>query len=72
MINHPRIVHIEDYRPLIGAKAVERILKKAKSLQDLHVVNVNSTYYGGGVAELLGSMTILMNSVGVRPSFNTT
>lgn len=66
MINHPRVVHIEDYLPLIGAEALERILKKAKPLQDLHVVNVNSTYYGGGVAELLGSMTILMNSVGIK------
>ena len=66
MTNHPRVVHIEDYRPLIGAEAVERILKKAKPLQDLHVVNVNSTYYGGGVAELLGSMNILMNSVGIK------
>jgi trehalose synthase len=66
MINHPRVVHIEDYHPLIGAEAVERILKKAKPLRDLHVVNFNSTYYGGGVAELLGSMTILMNSVGIK------
>jgi trehalose synthase len=66
MINHLRLVHIEDYQPLIGAEAVERILKKAKPLRDLHVVNVNSTYYGGGVAELLGSMTILMNSVGIK------
>jgi trehalose synthase len=66
MMNHPRIVHIEDYHPLIGAEAVERILKKAKPLRDLHVVNVNSTYYGGGVAELLGSMTILMNSAGIK------
>lgn len=66
MINHPPVVHIEDYQPLIGAEAVERILKKAKPLRDLHVVNVNSTYYGGGVAELLGSMTILMNSIGIK------
>jgi trehalose synthase len=66
MINHPHVVHIEDYSPLIGEEALERILKKAKPLQDLHVVNVNSTYYGGGVAELLGSMTILMNSVGIK------
>jgi trehalose synthase len=66
MINHPRVVDIEDYSPLIGEEALERILKKAKPLQDLHVVNVNSTYYGGGVAELLGSMTILMNSVGIK------
>jgi trehalose synthase len=66
MINHPRVVQIEDYSPLIGEEALERILKKAKPLQDLHVVNVNSTYYGGGVAELLVSMTILMNSVGIK------
>lgn len=66
MINHPRVGRLEDYEPLIGAEAVDRILTKAKKLQDLHVVNVNSTYYGGGVAELLGSMTILMNQVGIR------
>lgn len=66
MMNHPRIVHIEDYEPFVGAETVERILKKARPLQDLHVVNVNSTYYGGGVAELLGSMTILMNSIGIK------
>ena len=41
-------------------------MKKAKPLCDLHVVNVNSTYYGGGVAELLGSMTILLNSIGIK------
>ncbi len=66
MLNHPRLVQLEDYEPLIGAAAVDRILAKARKLQDLHVVNVNSTYYGGGVAELLGSMTILMNQVGIR------
>jgi len=66
MINHSRIVRIEDYEQFVGAETVERILKKARRLRDLHVVNVNSTYYGGGVAELLGSMTILMNSVGIK------
>jgi hypothetical protein len=66
MLNHPFIVHVEDYEKFIGAQAVERILKKARPLQDLHVVNVNSTYYGGGVAELLGSMTILMNTLGIK------
>ncbi|WP_449244039.1 glycosyltransferase [Desulfobacca acetoxidans] len=66
MINHTRIVRIEDYEEFIGAETVERIIRKASSLRDLHVVNVNSTYYGGGVAELLGSMSILMNSVGIK------
>jgi len=61
-----RIVQVEDYEKLIGRQAVERIRKKAQSLQGLHVVNVNSTYYGGGVAELLSSLTLLMNSVGIK------
>jgi trehalose synthase len=54
------------YEPFIGGAAVERILGKATALRDFHVVNVNSTYYGGGVAEILSSLTLLMNSAGMR------
>ena len=61
-----RITQIEDYEPLVGAETIERIKRKAKRLQHLHVANVNATYYGGGVAELLTSLTLLMNSVGVK------
>ncbi len=61
-----KIVQIDDYKPLVGAAAVERLKKKAKSLQDIHVVNINSTYYGGGVSQLLSSETLLMNSLGIR------
>ncbi|OCC24226.1 glycosyl transferase family 1 [Croceicoccus estronivorus] len=57
---------VESYEPLIGGETVERILAKAERLHDLHVVNVNSTYYGGGVAEILGSLTLLMNGAGIR------
>ncbi|MBI1213455.1 MAG: glycosyltransferase [Alphaproteobacteria bacterium] len=57
---------IHDYEPLVGAQVVERLLKKAAKLCDLHVVHVNSTYYGGGVAQLLSSLTLLMNDVGIR------
>lgn len=39
-----RLISVEDYQPLVGAEAVERIVKKAARLRDLHVVNVNSTY----------------------------
>jgi trehalose synthase len=66
MIRHQRITQIEDYEKLVGGETIERIQKKARSLQHLHVVNVNSTYYGGGVAELLTSFTLLMNSVGIK------
>ncbi|MGQ9920162.1 MAG: glycosyltransferase [Desulfobacca sp.] len=59
-------VTIEQDEPFIGSEAVARIRDKGRKLRDLHVVNVNSTYYGGGVAELLGSMTTLMNSLGIK------
>lgn len=61
-----RLTSVDEYESLIGAETVERILMKAEKLRDLHVVNVNSTYYGGGVAEILSSLTLLMNVAGIR------
>jgi len=61
-----RIQTVEDYEKLIGARDVERIMKKVHALKDIHVVNINSTFYGGGVAELLSSLTLLMNSSGIK------
>ena len=66
MLRHPKIKHIDDYEEFVGSETIERLRKKAKGLQHLHVANVNSTYYGGGVAELLTSFTLLMNSVGIK------
>jgi trehalose synthase len=65
VLNYQRVTHIEDYEPHVGSETIERILKKARSLRHLHIANVNSTYYGGGVAELLSSLTLLMNSAGI-------
>jgi len=61
-----RLRHLKDYKSLIGEESINRIEKKAKYLQDFHVVNVNSTYYGGGVSQLLSSLTLLMNSLGIK------
>jgi len=63
---HHTIKSIHDYKPFIGEEKVGQIRQKAKKVQGLHVANVNSTYYGGGVAELLTSLTLLMNSVGIK------
>ena len=63
---HGHLMHVVDYEPLIGAEAVDRIQHKADALNGLHVAHVNSTYYGGGVAELLDSLTLLMNGVGIK------
>ncbi|TLD40354.1 MAG: Trehalose synthase [Candidatus Jettenia ecosi] len=61
-----RLVKVEDYEVIVGSEKVERVREKAKLLQDLHVVHVNSTYYGGGVAEILSSLILLMNSTGIK------
>jgi trehalose synthase len=61
-----RIVTVEDYEQYIGPEALERIVRKAEDLRDWHMVHVNATYYGGGVAELLGSVSLLMNTLGIR------
>ncbi|MBW2039808.1 MAG: glycosyltransferase [Deltaproteobacteria bacterium] len=66
MMKHQKMVQVEDYEQFVGAETIERIRDKAKPLQDLHVANVNSTYYGGGVAEILSSLTLLMNSLGIK------
>ena len=60
-----KITRIEDYAPYIGVEAVERIQHKAEALRGLRVAHVNSTHSGGGVAEILASMTLLMNSAGL-------
>jgi trehalose synthase len=61
-----KIVRVDDYRELVGDETVDRILEKAETLKDLHVVHLNSTYYGGGVAELLSSLILLMNDAGIK------
>lgn len=61
-----RINTVEDYEPFVGSETVERILTKARGLQNRHIVHVNSTYYGGGVAELLSSFVLLINSLGIK------
>jgi trehalose synthase len=59
-------VNIEDYAPLIGDEALERILHKAHRLRDLRVLHLSSTFYGGGVAEMLSSVTLLARSLGIK------
>jgi trehalose synthase len=45
---------------------VERILRKTQRVRDLHVVHVSSTFYGGGVTEILTPLTLIMNAQGIE------
>ncbi|MGD8229364.1 MAG: glycosyltransferase [Desulfobacteraceae bacterium] len=66
MIEENKIVRLQDYEPLVGGEAIDRVREKAESLKDLHVAQINSSYYGGGVAELLSALTLLLNDLGIK------
>lgn len=65
-LGEDHLTQLDDYEKFIGAEAVDRIYEKAQPLKDYHVANINSTYYGGGVAELLSSLTLLIDCVGLK------
>jgi len=56
---------LEDYREIIGVKVIGEIHRKARNLYGKHILNINSTYQGGGVAEILNSLIPLMNNIGI-------
>ena len=64
--NGPLPDHADRRLRTARCKTVERIRQKAAKLKGLRVANFNSTYYGGGVAETISSLTLLMNSLGLR------
>jgi trehalose synthase len=66
MDGHLRPLRIEQYEELVGTDTVARIVDKARRLSGLRVVNISSTFYGGGVAEILSSLTLVQRSLGIR------
>ncbi|MHA1361284.1 MAG: glycosyltransferase [Candidatus Freyarchaeota archaeon] len=56
---------LEDYRKIAGDTAISMIHRMASRLYGKRVININSTYQGGGVAEILESLVPLMNDAGL-------
>jgi len=61
---------LDEYEPLIGAAATERIFRKAEGLRTQRVAHVSSTYYGGGVSEILTPLTLMMNASGIETGWS--
>ena len=57
---------ITDYESILGREEVEAILREASEIRGLKITHVNSTHFGGGVAEILHNIIPLMNSVGLK------
>jgi len=59
------MLSLEDFRTIVPDKTLAEIYARARGLYGKHIVHINSTYQGGGVAEILHSLVLLMNDVGI-------
>ena len=48
---------LEQYEPLIGLERQSASCKKADRVGSAHLAHVSSTFYGGGVTEILTPLT---------------
>lgn len=62
---------VGDYIDIVGAETISKIYKKANKLYGKRIANVNATFLGGGVAEILGRMVPLMNEIGLDAEWRT-
>ncbi len=59
-------VRLEDYREVAPAGAVDFLYRLSERVKGMSMLNVNSTKYGGGVAEILHRLIPMLNEVGVQ------
>jgi trehalose synthase len=60
-----KINNLSSYAAIVGKPELNKICAEAEKLSGKHITCVNSTYQGGGVAEILNSLVPLFDQVGV-------
>jgi trehalose synthase len=60
------MINLQSYEAVVGHREVDRLRQLAARLQGMHLVHVNSTRTGGGVAEILRWMVPLMQELGLH------
>ena len=70
IFHHPR-AKIQDYVPVVGRSTIEELRALAERLSGEVIQNINSTFTGGGVAEILTRMVPLLNQLGVDARWTT-
>ena len=65
------IPKLSDYTKVAGKDVIEKIRKSAEPLDGKHLVHINATSSGGGVAEILNTLVFLMNDVGIDTGWRT-
>lgn len=57
---------LEQYKEIVGAEIIYELHQMARVLKGIKIVHVNSTKLGGGVAEILTTMTQLTKALGIE------
>ena len=57
--------NIENYRILVGDELIDEVIDLARRLSGIRICHVNSTAYGGGVAELLARHLPILQDLGL-------
>jgi trehalose synthase len=60
-----KINNLSSYAKIVGKPQIDEINAEAEKLSGKHITCVNSTFQGGGVAEILNSLVPLFDQVGV-------
>jgi len=64
-------INVRDYEPVVGKSYIEELRMLASRLSGKTVLNINSTFAGGGVAEILSRLVPLFNELGVDVRWQT-
>ena len=64
------MLRINDYAPIVGENTLDELKLIAEKLNGKVMQHVNSTFVGGGVAEILTRMIPLLNDLGVNAKWD--
>ncbi len=57
---------LKRYEPIVGKEVVQKIYKDAEKISGKNILHINTTFQGGGIAEILNNLIPLMNYVGIN------
>jgi trehalose synthase len=60
------MLSLENFRHIVPDETLVEIYTRARGLYGKNIIHINATYQGGGVAEILYSLVLLMNDVGIN------
>ena len=65
------MAQLDDYREIVGNEVIYSLYQKMRKLYGKHLLHINSTYIGGGVAEMLSAIVPMMNEIGIEAGWRT-